>query len=74
MKDERNHFIPHPSYFQKGGIDLNSPLERGPGVCFLLGKLFNYKSLARVFIHPKRKRLKCESKLKNYVLIFYLTI
>ncbi len=30
--------------FFKGGIDLNSPLERGSGVCFLLGKLLNHYS------------------------------
>jgi len=42
MKETTSSLIRHPSYFQKGGIDLNSPLERGPGVCFLLGKLFNH--------------------------------
>jgi len=30
----------------KGGISLNSPLERGPGVYFLLGMLFNHGPLA----------------------------
>jgi len=48
---------PPLSPFFKGGIDLNSPLEREQGVCFLLGKLFNYKS-SKILIKPLMTNLK----------------